>query len=176
MECRARRKSKYAKYMSIAVCPGSYDPITYGHIDVVERALGMFDEVIVAVARNSQKKYLFSADERLKMAQEVMAPLQRVRVEIAEGLIADFAKAHQAAAIVKGLRGAADYDGEQAMSLLNRHLSGIETVFIIGDPNLAHIASSFVKDIAFYGGKIDDLVPGAVASALKEKVRKNAGK
>ncbi|MBM7825218.1 pantetheine-phosphate adenylyltransferase [Arcanobacterium pluranimalium] len=156
--------------MTIAVCPGSYDPITFGHVDVVRRARGMFDEVIVAVARNAQKKYFFSDDERLRLAQGAVCDIDGVSVEFVDGLIADFAADRGAAAIVKGLRGAADYDAEQAMSLLNRHLSGIETIFIMGDPALGHVASSFVKDIASHGGPIEDLVPHNVALALKKKV------
>ncbi len=159
--------------MSLAVCPGSYDPITLGHIDVINRALGMFDEVIVAVARNTKKKYIFSDTERVNLAIGALADLPRVRVELVEGLVADFAKERGANAIVKGLRGAADYDAEQAMSLLNRHLSGIETVFIMGDPSLAHVASSFVKDIAYYDGPVDDLVPENVREILKKKVGKH---
>ncbi|WP_124053862.1 pantetheine-phosphate adenylyltransferase [Arcanobacterium ihumii] len=156
--------------MTIAVCPGSFDPITSGHVDVVKRARGMFDEVIVAVARNAHKNYFFSDEDRLSLAQGALADIDGVHVEFVDGLIADFAVRKNAAAIVKGLRGAADYDAEQAMSLLNRHLSGIETIFIMGDPALGHVASSFVKDIASHGGPIEDLVPRNVAIALKKKV------
>ena len=130
----------------------------------------MFDEVVVAVAQNAKKAYLFSDDERLELARGAVADIPNVRVELVTGLIADFAQETGASAIVKGLRGAADYDGEQAMALLNRHLAGIETVFIMGDPGLGHVASSFVKDIAFHGGAVDDLVSPNVAQALKEKV------
>ncbi len=156
--------------MTLAVCPGSYDPITLGHLDVVRRARAMFDEVVVAVARNAAKNYMFSEAERLELARGAVADIPGVRVEIVDGLIADFARAQGASAIVKGLRGAADFDAEQTMSLLNRHMSGVETVFVMGDPGLGHIASSFVKDIARHGGKIDDLVPENVAQALKQKV------
>lgn len=130
----------------------------------------MFDEVVVAVARNAAKNYMFSEAERLELARGAVADIPGVRVEIVDGLIADFARAQGASAIVKGLRGAADFDAEQTMSLLNRHMSGVETVFVMGDPGLGHIASSFVKDIARHGGKIDDLVPENVAQALKQKV------
>ncbi|KTF03853.1 MULTISPECIES: pantetheine-phosphate adenylyltransferase [Trueperella] len=154
--------------MTLAVCPGSFDPLTLGHIDVIERARGMFDEVVVAVSHNAKKTYLFSLDERVELAREALAGVGGVRVEAATGLIADFARERRAAAIVKGLRGAADYDAEQAMALLNRHLSHIETVFVMGDPALSHIASSFVKEIASYGGTIDDLVTPNVARALRK--------
>lgn len=144
--------------------------MTLGHVDVVRRARAMFDEVIVAVARNAKKNYFFSDDERLELARGAVAGIDGVRVEFIDGLVADYARNNGVNAIVKGLRGAADYDAEQAMSLLNRHLSGIETVFVMGDPSLAHIASSFVKELAMYGGKIDDLVPENVAKALQAKV------
>lgn len=130
----------------------------------------MFDEVVVAVARNAAKNYMFSEAERLELARGAVADIPGVRVEVVDALIADFARAQGASAIVKGLRGAADFDAEQTMSLLNRHMSGVETVFVMGDPGLGHIASSFVKDIARHGGKIDDLVPENVAQALKQKV------
>ncbi len=156
--------------MSIAVCPGSFDPITLGHIDVIERALTMFDEVIVGVGRNTKKQYWFTDGERVALARTALSHLDHVRVELADGLTADFAADQGAQAIIKGLRGAADYDNEQAMALLNRHLSGIETVFVIGDPKLAHVASSYVKEIASFNGLFEDLVPANVALALHQKV------
>lgn len=155
--------------MRIAVCPGSFDPITLGHVDVVRRALTMFDEVIIGVAQNASKNYRFSPSERLGLAESAVADLPGARVMPIDGLLVDFVKDVGASAIVKGLRGAADYDGEQSMALLNRHMSGIETVFVMGDPKLAHIASSLVKDVARHGGNIDDLVPAAVAAALTGK-------
>lgn len=170
MERNHDRESNKLADMTLALCPGSYDPMTFGHVDVVRRARSMFDEVIVGVARNSKKAYLFSDDERLDLARAAVADMDGVRVEFIDGLVAEFARENGVHAIVKGLRGAADYDAEQAMSLLNRHLSGIETVFVVGDPALAHIASSFVKELALYGGKIDDLVPHNVAQALQAKV------
>lgn len=154
--------------MTLAVCPGSFDPLTLGHMDVIRRARAMFDEVIVAVGHNAKKTYLFSIEERVELARQALADIDAVRVEATKGLIAEFAQKQGAAAIVKGLRGGADYDAEQAMALLNRHLSGIETVFVMGDPALAHIASSFVKEIASYGGRIDDLVAPNVARALRK--------
>ncbi|MEW6865638.1 pantetheine-phosphate adenylyltransferase [Trueperella pyogenes] len=154
--------------MTLAVCPGSFDPLTLGHMDVIRRARAMFDEVIVAVGHNAKKTYLFSIEERVELARQALADIDAVRVEATTGLIAEFAQNQGAAAIVKGLRGGADYDAEQAMALLNRHLSGIETVFVMGDPALAHIASSFVKEIASYGGRIDDLVAPNVARALRK--------
>ena len=155
--------------MSIAVCPGSYDPITLGHLDVIDRAAAMFDEVIVVVANNHLKKYLFSVADRVELVEEAVKGHPRVRVASHSGLIAGYCAQVGASAIVKGLRGAADFDGEQAMALMNRHLTGIETVFVMGNPAMGHIASSMVKDVAGHGGKIDDLVPSHVAEALHNK-------
>ena len=155
--------------MTIAVCPGSYDPITLGHVDVVARAASMFDEVIVVVAVNHAKKSLFRVDERVQLASTALVHLGNVRVQPHSGLIAGYCADVGATAIVKGLRGAADYDGEQAMALMNRHLTGIETVFVMGDVRLSHIASSLVKDVARLGGDIADLVPPHVAEALLKK-------
>ncbi|MFH5823917.1 pantetheine-phosphate adenylyltransferase [Georgenia sp. AZ-5] len=154
--------------MSLAVCPGSYDPITLGHVDVVRRARAMFDEVVVAVAHNPAKRYLFSPERRVELAREALAGVDGVRVALVPGLLARYCADVGAAAIVKGLRGAADFDAEQSMALMNRHLAGIETVFVMGDPGLGHVASSLVKDVVSHGGQVDDLVPPAVAAALRE--------
>ncbi|MBE6484693.1 MAG: pantetheine-phosphate adenylyltransferase [Actinomycetaceae bacterium] len=159
--------------MTIAVCPGSFDPITLGHVDVIRRARGLFDEVVVAVGANPAKRYLFSAEERCALASEALAEIPGVRVQLLPGLIAEYCRDIGAVAIIKGLRGAADYDGEQAMALMNRHLTGIETVFIMGDTNLGHVASSLVKDVACHGGDISGLVPENVAEALVKRVRQN---
>ncbi len=153
--------------MSLAVCPGSFDPLTLGHVDVVRRARSMFDEVVVGVARNSAKSPLLAVDERVALARAAFASDAGVRVEVVPGLLADFVREVGAAAVVKGLRGGADFDGELPMALMNRHLTGVETVFVVGDPGLAHIASSLVKDVARYGGPVDDLVPPGVADAVR---------
>ena len=153
---------------TLAVCPGSFDPVTRGHLDIVRRARGMFDEVVLAIAHNPAKRYLFSLEERVRLAEESLAGLD-VRVEVVEGLLADYCRDAGATAIVKGLRGGADFDAEQPMALMNRHLAGIETVFVVGDGALAHIASSLVKDVASHGGDVQDLVPPAVAQALRQK-------
>ena len=151
---------------SLAVCPGSFDPITLGHVDVVKRALSLFDEVIVAVANNPSKSHMLDSDQRVMLARQALVGLDGVTVEPVSGLLADFCPERGARAIVKGLRGSADFDDEMAMSLLNRHLSGVETVFIMGDPTLNHVASSMVKEIARYGGDVTGLVPDAVARSL----------
>lgn len=153
--------------MRIAVCPGSFDPITFGHLDVVRRALTMFDEVVVAVATNDAKVPLFEAQVRVELARQVVADLPRARVALVPGLLADFLQEQGACAVVKGIRGASDVDAEVPMALMNRHLSGVETVFVAGDQSLAHIASSMVKDIARHGGRIDDLVPAPVVVAVR---------
>ena len=152
--------------MSTAVCPGSFDPVTLGHADVVRRARSMFDEVVVGVARNSSKSPLLDVDQRVALARAAFADVDGVRVEVVPGLLADFVRAVGASAVVKGLRGGADFDGELPMALMNRHLTGVETVFVVGDPALAHIASSLVKDVARFGGDVTDLVPAGVGAAV----------
>ncbi len=151
---------------SLAVCPGSFDPITFGHVDVVKRALSLFDEVIVAVANNASKTHLLDSDQRVMLTRQALQGIEGVSVEPVTGLLADFCTERGARAIVKGLRGSADFDDEMSMSLLNRHLSGIETVFIMGDPSLNHVSSSMVKEIARYGGDVTGLAPEAVARSL----------
>jgi pantetheine-phosphate adenylyltransferase len=160
----------YPERVSTAVCPGSFDPITLGHLDVIRRTRSMFDEVVVGVARNSAKRTLLDADERVALARVALAGVDGVRVELVPGLLVDFARGEGACAVVKGLRGGADFDNELPMALLNRHLTGVETVFVIGDPSLAHIASSLVKEVARHGGDIDDLVPAGVAEAVRAAV------
>ena len=156
--------------MSIAVCPGSFDPVTLGHLDVVRRGTQLFDEVIVAVATNSSKQTLFTADERLELARTAVAGFPSVRVELVRGLLVDFCREVGATALLKGLRSGADYDAELPMALMNRHLTGIETVFLPADRSVAHVASSLVKDVARHGGPIDDLVPEGVAEAVRARL------
>ncbi|NOW01897.1 pantetheine-phosphate adenylyltransferase [Isoptericola chiayiensis] len=159
--------------MSIAVCPGSFDPITLGHLDVVRRATRLFDTVVVGVARNAAKNALLDADTRVEVARralEAEAETAAVRVEVVPGLLVDFCRQVGAAAVVKGLRGGADFDGELPMALMNRHLTGVETVFLPGEQRYAHVASSLVKDIARHGGPIEDLVPPAAAEAVRAAV------
>ena len=160
--------------MSIAVCPGSFDPITLGHLDIVRRTRRMFDDVVVGVARNASKNALLSPQQRVELARAALAAdpeTADVRVEEVPGLLVDFCQEIGAVAVVKGLRGGADFDAELPMALMNRHLTGrstgIETVFVPGEQRYAHIASSLVKDVARYGGPIDDLVPPGVADAVR---------
>lgn len=149
------------------MCPGSFDPITLGHVDVIARARALFDEVVVGVARNSAKKELLDLESRRSLAADAVAGLAGVRVDVVPGLLAEFCREAGAVAVVKGLRGGADFDAEHPMALMNRHLVGVETVFVVGDPALAHIASSMVKDVARYGGDIADLVPTGVETAVR---------
>ncbi|WP_098456279.1 pantetheine-phosphate adenylyltransferase [Sanguibacter antarcticus] len=154
--------------MTTAVCPGSFDPITLGHLDIIARASRLFDEVVVGVAQNSTKAALLDAQQRVDLARDALAHLDGVRVEVVPGLLVDFCSAVGAEVVVKGLRGGADFDAELPMALMNRHLVGVETVFMTGDPALVHVASSLVKDVARFGGSIADLVPDGVASAVHE--------
>ncbi|WP_298458114.1 pantetheine-phosphate adenylyltransferase [uncultured Cellulomonas sp.] len=154
--------------MTVAVCPGSFDPITLGHLDVVRRARAMFDEVVVGVARNSSKTALLGLEQRVELARAAVGAMPGVRVAPVPGLLSEFCREVGASAVVKGLRGGADVDHEVPMALMNRHLSGVETVFVLGDPALAHIASSLVKDVARHGGAVGDLVPAGVEHAVRD--------
>ena len=153
--------------MTLAVLPGTYDPVTLGHVDIVARATRLFDEVVVGVAHNSSKSPLLDAFTRAHLAREATAHLTGVRVEIIDGLLVEFCSRVGADAIVKGLRGGADYDFERPMALMNRSLTGIETVFLTGDGALSHIASSLVRDVARHGGDIESYVPPGVADAVR---------
>ena len=153
--------------MTIAVLPGSFDPVTLGHVDIATRAAGLFETVIVAVAHNSAKAPMLDVETRLALASGALAHLGNVRVEATDGLLVAFCKERGATAIVKGLRGGADYDYERPMALMNRSLTGIETVFITGDSALAHVASSLVRDVARHGGDVSAYVPSGVAEALR---------
>ena len=155
--------------MTVAVCPGSFDPITLGHLDVVRRASLLYDDVVLAVATNATKVTLLDLAERVALARHAVSGVPRVRVEPVPGLLVDFCREIGATALVKGLRNGADYDAELPMALMNRHL-GIETVFLPADHSVAHIASSLVKEVARYGGTIDDLVPDGVAEAVRARI------
>ncbi|MCU1431313.1 MAG: pantetheine-phosphate adenylyltransferase [Actinotalea sp.] len=156
--------------MSTAVCPGSYDPITLGHLDVIRRAADLFDHVVVAVATNASKQAVLPTEQRVDLARSAVADLPTVRVELVPGLLVDFCRDVGATALVKGLRGGADYDAELPMALMNRHLTGLETIFLPADRAVVHIASSIVKDVARHGGQVEDLVPPGVAEALRARL------
>jgi pantetheine-phosphate adenylyltransferase len=155
----------------IAVCPGSYDPITHGHVDVITRASLMFDELIVAVVNASVRKSqsLFSAEERIEFIQGATAHLGNVRVEPFSNLVVEFARERGAKAIVKGLRAISDFEYELEMNQLNRQLaSDVESVYLMASPQYSFLSSSGVKEIATFGGDVSDLVPEPVARRLKE--------
>lgn len=148
--------------MTIAVFPGTFDPMTLGHVDIATRARGLFERVIIAVAHNSQKAPLLDVETRVSLARAATAHLDGVEVAATDALLVDFCREVGATVIVKGLRGGADYDVERPMALMNRALSGVETVFVSGDPALQHVASSLVRDVARHGGSISALVPPGV--------------
>ncbi|MFZ0161363.1 MAG: pantetheine-phosphate adenylyltransferase [Kineosporiaceae bacterium] len=154
------------------VCPGSYDPVTNGHLDVVHRASALFDEVIVAVLVNPAKAGTFTPEERIEMLEASLAGVERVRIaEVRGSLLVDFCRAVEAVAVVKGLRSGTDFAYELPMALMNRHLTGLETVFLPGDPHLEHVSSSLVKEVAGLGGDVRGLVPDLVLERLRDKLR-----
>jgi pantetheine-phosphate adenylyltransferase len=156
--------------MATALCPGSFDPVTNGHIDIIERSARHFDEVIVAVIRNPQKaQSLFTLEERQEMLHEVTAHLPNVRIEFFKGLVVEFAREHGANAIVKGLRAVSDFDYELQMAQMNQQLSGIDTFFISTSPQYSFLSSSLVREVARFGGEVSAMVPPLVAKRLKER-------
>jgi pantetheine-phosphate adenylyltransferase len=156
--------------MRRAVCPGSFDPVTNGHLDIIRRAARLFDEVIVGVLVNPNKQGLFSVDERLTMLRDVVTGLDNVKVEAFEGLLVDFCRDHDIDAIVKGLRAVSDFDTELQMAQMNASLSGVETVFVPTSPEWSFLASSLVKEVARFGGDVSGLVPSEVLTRLTERL------
>jgi len=153
-----------------AVCPGSFDPPTFGHLDVIRRASRLFDEVIVAVGTNVSKNRLFAADERIAMMRRACEDLPQVSVEGFAGLVTTFCAERDAAAIVKGLRAASDFDYELQMAQMNSSLTGVETVFIPTSPDRGFVSSSLVKEVAGFGGDVSAFVPAFVHDALKARL------
>jgi pantetheine-phosphate adenylyltransferase len=153
------------------IYPGSFDPITNGHLDVIHRAATLFDEVVVAVAYNEQKSSLFTADERTALIQEVIGKVPNIRVARFDGLLVEFAKAQKATAVVRGLRAVSDFEFEFQMALMNRKLEPvIETIFLMPAEKYTYLSSRIVKEIARLGGDISAFVPDSVARALREKL------
>jgi pantetheine-phosphate adenylyltransferase len=154
-----------------AVCPGSFDPVTNGHLDIVARASGLFDEVVVATGVNASKRRLFSPEERLDMLRQACAPHANVRVAGFTGLLTDFCLANGVTAIVKGLRAVSDFDYELQMAQMNASLApGLETVFVPTAPEYSFLASSLVKEVATFGGDVSGLVPDFVNDRLVERL------
>ena len=154
----------------IAVYPGTFDPITLGHTDLVQRATVLFDEVIVAVAVGHHKKTMFTLDERMALVREAVRPWPQVRVESFDGLVRDFVRAHGASVMVRGVRSVTDFDYERQLAGMNRHLMpDVETVFLTPSDQFAHLSSSFVREIHTLGGAVDALVSPVVLQRLREK-------
>jgi pantetheine-phosphate adenylyltransferase len=156
--------------MRRVVCPGSFDPITNGHLDIIERASSLFDEVVIAVLVNQTKSSLFTVDERIEMIKEVTAKYKNVRVDSWSGLLVDFCKANEISIIVKGLRAVSDFDYELQMSQVNLQLQGVETLFMATAPSHSFLSSSLVKEIASHGGDVSAYMPAAIVSKLKSRV------
>ena len=159
--------------MSVAIYPGSFDPITNGHLDIITRLSKIYDEVIVGVLNNSAKTPLFTSDERIELIEKCVNRLGNVHAEHFDGLLVDFAKLKNVTTIVKGLRATSDFESEFQMALLNKKLNpDIETLFMISSENYMYISSSIVKEIARLGGALDGLVPDEIADDLKLKIEK----
>ncbi len=156
--------------MRRVVCPGSFDPVTNGHLDIIGRASRLYDEVIVAVLINITKKSLFTVDERVQMLREVTADYGNVRVETFHGLLVDFCDANGITAVVKGLRAVSDFEYEMQMAQMNYRLAKVETLFMTTNPLYSFLSSSLIKEIAKYGGDVSGLVPEAVRAELQTRL------
>mgnify|MGYP003328864315 FL=1 len=157
-----------------AVCPGSFDPVTNGHLDIIARASAIFDKVTVGVLVNNTKAGLFSVDERIAMLREVLADLHNVEVASFSGLLVDFCRENSITAIVKGLRAVSDFDYELQMAQMNTRLSGIETLFLSTNPTYGYLSSSLVKEVAGHGGDVHGLVPDLVLDRLLDRFGENS--
>ena len=155
--------------MRRAVCPGSFDPPTNGHVDIIGRAASLFDEIVVAVLVNKSKKGLFTVEERIAMLGEVVAPYPNVTVDSFHGLLVDYCRDHDISVIIKGLRAVSDFDYELQMAQMNRGLAGVDTLFMPTNPEYSFLASSLVKEIAKWGGDVSSLVPPNVLKRLIDR-------
>ncbi len=156
--------------MRKAVCPGSFDPVTNGHLDVFTRAAQLFDEVTIAVLINKTKASMFTVAERIEMLEESVAGLGNIKVEAFHGLLVDFCRSRQIPVIVKGLRAVSDFDYELQMAQMNHGLTGIETLFVSTNPLYSYLSSSLVKEVATFGGDVSTLVPDLVLTRIKAKL------
>jgi len=162
--------------MKRAIYPGSFDPVTNGHLDVIQRASLLFDEVIVSVAYNDEKSPLFSSLERLELLRETIIPFQNVKAVHFEGLLVDFARNQNATAIVRGLRAISDFEFEFQMALMNRKLEGsVETIFLMPKEEYTYLSSRIVKEIARLGGNVEAFVPHSIAVALRNRLQVTSG-
>ncbi|MEI7930258.1 MAG: pantetheine-phosphate adenylyltransferase [Actinomycetes bacterium] len=156
--------------MKRVVCPGSFDPITFGHLDIIERASSIFDEVVIAVMVNQVKKTLFTVEERIAMTEEVTAKYPNVKVDSWSGLLVDYCKKNDISIILKGLRAVTDFDYELQMSQVNLQLQGVETLFLSTAPAHSFLSSSLVKEIASYGGDVSSYIPAPLLARLKDRL------
>ncbi|MBD0292690.1 MAG: pantetheine-phosphate adenylyltransferase [Jiangellaceae bacterium] len=156
--------------MRRCACPGSFDPATNGHLDIVERAAALFDEVVVAVLVNVAKRTMFSVDERITMLEEVTGRLSNVTVQSFQGLLVDFCAAQGIPVVVKGLRAVTDFDYELQMAQMNHRLSGLETMFVAANPAYSYLSSSLVKEVALHGGDVSGLIPDSVLARLSKRL------
>jgi pantetheine-phosphate adenylyltransferase len=157
-----------------AVCPGSFDPITNGHLDIIERASHIYDRVVVAILVNPAKTGLFAVDERIETIREVVKAYGNVEVDSFTGLLVDYCTAHDIPVIVKGLRAVSDFDYELQMAQMNHQLAGVETLFMTTNPLYSFLSSSLVKEVATFGGDVSALVPEAVVRRLSERLASDA--
>ncbi|CAB4872200.1 MAG: pantetheine-phosphate adenylyltransferase [Actinobacteria bacterium] len=156
--------------MKRAVCPGSFDPITFGHLDIIKRASAHFDHVVIAVLENRTKSSLFSVPERIEMIRECVKDLPNVSVDSWSGLLVDYCKSNDITTIVKGLRAVTDFDYELQMAQLNLQASGVETMLMATAPTYSFLSSSIVKELAHYGGDVSSMIPANVNTAIKLRV------
>ena len=156
--------------MSGAVCPGSFDPVTLGHVDVFERAAAQFDEIVVAVLVNPKKSGMFDVDERIAMIDEATTHLPNLRVEAGQGLVVDFARARGLTAIVKGLRTGTDFEYELQIAQMNKHVADVDTFFVATTPQYSFVSSSLAKEVAGLGGDVSALLPDSVNRRLQAKL------
>ena len=161
--------------MSGAVCPGSFDPVTLGHIDIFERAAAQFDEVIVAVLINPKKSGMFDIDERIAMIDEATAHLPNLHAESGQGLVVDFVRDRGMTAIVKGLRTGTDFEYELQMAQMNKHVAGVDTFFVATTPAYSFVSSSLAKEVATFGGDVSNLLPESVNRRLQAKLAQRRG-